>query len=83
MFESSVSGILHAISEERSLALFNSIAIEKNDSEHHIKKLEMSPKQYYSRIYVLMKAGLIKRQRGKYYITSIGKVALYIASIRS
>ena len=74
MNESSVSGILHAISEERSLALFNSIAIEKNYSEHHIKKLEMSPKQYYSRIYVLMKAGLIKRQRGKYYLTSIGKV---------
>jgi hypothetical protein len=75
MSKSSVPGILNAISEERSLALFKSIAIQKNDSEELISKLRLSPKQYYSRIYVLMKAGLIKRERGMYYLTSLGKVA--------
>jgi Mn-dependent DtxR family transcriptional regulator len=74
MSKSSVSGILNAISEERSLALLENIAIQKNDSEELISKLKLSPKQFYSRIYLLMKAGLIKRERGKYYLTSLGKV---------
>jgi hypothetical protein len=74
MSKSSVVGILNAISEERSLALLKSIAVKKNDSEELISKLNLSPKQYYSRIYVLMKAGLVKRLRGKYYLTCLGKV---------
>jgi predicted transcriptional regulator len=70
----SASDILKAISEQRTLALFNSIAVEKNDREDLTSKLELSRKQYYSRIDILMKAGLIKRQRGKYYLTCLGKV---------
>ncbi len=31
-------------------------------------------KQYYSRISCLTKAGLVKRQKGRYFVTAFGKV---------
>ena len=44
------------------------------DSEDLITGLHLSSKQYYSRIQALMRAGLIKRQRSKYYLTCLGKI---------
>ena len=36
--------------------------------------MNLSTKQYYSRVSCLLKAGLIKRQRGKYFPTLLGRV---------
>ncbi|MGB7956905.1 MAG: hypothetical protein WCF23_23270 [Candidatus Nitrosopolaris sp.] len=36
--------------------------------------MKLTKKQYYSRIARLIKAGLVKRQRGKYFVTTFGKV---------
>jgi hypothetical protein len=74
MSKTSATDIINAISEEKSLALFSSIAMQTKDSEDLITGLQLSPKQYYSRIYALMRAGLIKRQRSKYYLTCLGKI---------
>jgi hypothetical protein len=74
MSKTSVTGIFNSISEKKSLALFNSIAIQRKDSKDLKTELQLTPKQYYSRMYVLMKAGLVKRERGKYCLTCLGKV---------
>jgi hypothetical protein len=36
--------------------------------------MNLSTKQFYYRIYSLLKANLIKRHKGKYFVTSLGKV---------
>ena len=49
------------------------IVVDSN-GEIRIKKLGLSRKQYYSRMAAMMATGLIKRQRGIYYLTPFGKV---------
>jgi DNA-binding Lrp family transcriptional regulator len=70
----SVSDVLKAISDDKSLVLFNTIALATEDSGSMIKILKLSKKQYYSRINEMTDAGVIKRFKGKYFLTSFGKV---------
>ena len=72
----SVATILRKISDDKTLTLFNSIAISNGDKYILFREMERSltPKQYYSRISGLIGAGLIRRQRGKYVLTLMGKV---------
>jgi hypothetical protein len=70
----SVSDILSAISDDKSLVLFNTIAIASGDSTILISRLNLTRKQYYSRIFDLINAGLVRRTNGKYFVTSFGKV---------
>ncbi|MGB6673490.1 MAG: hypothetical protein WBE34_13740 [Candidatus Nitrosopolaris sp.] len=70
----SVSDILSAISDDKSLVLFNTIAIASGDSTILISRLNLTRKQYYSRMFDLINAGLVKRTNGKYFVTSFGKV---------
>jgi hypothetical protein len=71
----SITYILKKISDDKALVLFNSIAVS-NDSERNIplKEMNLSTKQYYSRISGLQNAGLIRRDKGKYYLTLLGRV---------
>jgi predicted transcriptional regulator len=71
----SVSNILSAISDDKSLVLFNTIALASGDSDILISRLNLTRKQYYSRLSDLINAGLIRRINGKYFTTSFGKVA--------
>jgi len=70
----SVSDVLKAISDDKSLVLFNTIALATEDSGSMMKILKLSQKQYYSRLNEMMDAGIIKRTKGKYFLTSFGKV---------
>jgi hypothetical protein len=70
----SVSAILKKISDDKTLTLFNSIAISMGDRNTHLREMSLTSKQYYSRISGLMAAGLIRRQRGKYSLTLMGKI---------
>ena len=70
----SLSDILKRMSDDKSLALFNTIALSTGQHSILIKKLHLSTKQYYSRISGLTKAGLIKRNQGRYSLTSLGRV---------
>ena len=70
----SVCDTLSAISNDKSLVLFNTIALASGDSSILISRLNLSRKQYYSRMSDLTNAGLILRKNGKYFLTSFGKV---------
>jgi hypothetical protein len=66
--------IQKTISDERALALFKTIALAKPNTEIRITKTRLTPKQYYSRMSVLMRSGLVKRKNGRYALTAFGKV---------
>jgi hypothetical protein len=70
----SITDVLKKISDDKGLTLFNSIAVSNGVKYIPIKEMNLSPKQYYSRISGLINAGLIKRHKGKYFITLLGKV---------
>ena len=69
-----VAHILDSISDEKALGLLKTIALAKPDSEILITKTQLSRKQYYSRMSVLMRSGLVKRNKGRYALTAFGKV---------
>src|ERR687898_2715513 len=70
----SLDYILKRTSDEKTLVLFNSIAISDGDRFTTLRKINLTTKQYYSRIAGLTNAGLIKRYKGKYSLTLLGKV---------
>ena len=70
----SLDYILKRTSDEKTLALFNNIAISDGDRPATLWKTNLTTKQYYGRIFGLTNAGLIKRYKGKYSLTSLGKV---------
>ncbi len=70
----SVTDVFNALSDEKSLSLFKTISINDADSEELIAGLELSKRQYYDRINDLRSASLIGREKGKYRLTSFGKV---------
>ena len=71
----SVECILQALSVDKSLVLFNTIASESTDTENLTNKLGCSRKQYYSKMSALLRAGPIKRQSKRGFLTSLGKIA--------
>ena len=70
----SVSDVLKKISDDKALTLFNSIAVSNGDRYLPLKEMNLTTKQYYSRIAGLVDVGLIKRNNGKYFLTLMGKV---------
>ena len=71
----STADVLDAISHDKSLILFNTIALSNSDgSDILISKLKLTRKQYYSRISKLVKVDLVVRRNRKYFLTSLGKI---------
>jgi hypothetical protein len=72
----SITYVLKVISDERALLLFKSIIVSDSHTDTFIslKENNLSPKQYYSRLSGFLKAGLIKRHKGRYIPTLLGKV---------
>jgi predicted transcriptional regulator len=71
----SITSILKKISDDKALVLFNSIAVSTNNERLiPLREMNLSTKQYYSRISGLVNSGLIKRHKGKYFLTLLGKV---------
>src|ERR687890_1677915 len=66
--------ILKRTSDEKTLALFNSIAVTDGDRSATLRKMNLTRTQYYGRISGLIDTGLIKRYKGKYSLTLLGKV---------
>jgi hypothetical protein len=56
------------------LVLFNTIALSSGNTAVLKSTLALTRKEYYSRMSDLVNVGLIARKRGKYFLTSIGKV---------
>ena len=66
--------VINALSNEKSLVLFDLIAFEGGDRENIINCLSITRKQYHSRISALRKCGLVEKTNGTYFLTSFGKV---------
>ena len=69
----SITDVLKKISDDKSLTLFNSIAVSNGDKYIPLKEMNLTTKQYYSRISGLINAGLIKRHKGKVFHYSVRK----------
>jgi predicted transcriptional regulator len=70
----SITSIIKKISDDRALIIFNYIAVSDGDRYIPLKEMNLTTKQYYSRVSGLLNAGLIKRHKGKYSLTLLGKV---------
>jgi hypothetical protein len=72
----SITSVLKVISDEKALALFEKIVVSGNNNDRFIslKEINLTTKQYYSRLFGFLKAGLIKRHKGKYIPTLLGRV---------
>ena len=68
----SITDLLKKISDDKALTLFNSIAVSNGDKYNLLKEMNLTPKQYYSRISGLLNAGLIRGHRGRYSLTLLG-----------
>ena len=69
-----ITYLLRNISDDKALTLFNSIAISDGHRYIPLREMNITTKQCYSRISGLIDAGLIKRYKGKYSLTLLGKV---------
>ena len=70
----SIADVLKVISDDKSLVLFNMIALAPGDSEILKTTVKLTRKQYYSRMSGLVNAGMVTRKNGNYFITSFGKI---------
>jgi hypothetical protein len=74
-----------SLSNIEGLELFEQI--RKNGQEHPnrtpllISTLNMTRKQFYTRIFALRNAGVITRKNGEYFITSLGKVVAFVLDL--
>jgi hypothetical protein len=66
--------IFKKISDDKTLTIFNNIALSKDSSHVHLREMNLSTKQYYSRILGLTSAGLIQKREGRYCLTALGKI---------
>jgi hypothetical protein len=70
----SITSILKKISDDKALIIFNHIAVSDGDRYIPLREMDLTTKQYYSRISGLLDVGLIRRNKGKYSLTLLGKV---------
>ncbi len=66
--------IMGTLSDDKSIALFNTISIAEADSTMLINKLKLTRKQYYSKISKMTKSGLVRRSNGRLSLTAFGKI---------
>ena len=65
---------LKVLSDDKALILFETIAHQDLDPHNILAKLGLTKRQYYSRMFAMLAAGLIRRKNGMYSVTSFGKV---------
>lgn len=74
-----VGDLLKAISDDKSLCIFNTIGLAQNhDSDILIRNMGLSRKQFYLRVSRLMQLGLVDRYGRRYNLTSLGKILYYV-----
>jgi hypothetical protein len=78
----SIIDILNALSDDKALILFNTITLGKcYDFKTLIKSMGITQSQYYSRLHKMSKMGLVKRENGKYMVTTLGNVVYETVSM--
>ena len=66
-----VSAIFRALEDDKSLTLFNTVALSPGNSNLLTRNLNLTRKQYYSKMEHLSTQGLVARTNGKYYLTTM------------
>ena len=79
-----VAKVLNAISDDRSWSLFTTIAISSDPTSNGqesgdggqilISRMNLTRRQYYQRINRLRSLGIIYRKKGRYSLSSLGRV---------
>jgi len=69
--------MLETLADDKTLVLLDTIALSGSDMDTPITNLGITRNQYYSSIRSLTNSGLITWQRGKYYLTSLGKIVTF------
>jgi predicted transcriptional regulator len=64
--------IMRILADGKTMNLF--VCISSADNENIITNLRLTRKQYYSRLSELINSGLIYRKKGRYYLTTFGKI---------
>ena len=77
----SITSILKKISDDKALILFNHIAVSDGNRYIPLREMNLTTKQYYTRVSGLLDAGLVKRHKGKYSLTMLGKVVYQLQTI--
>ena len=75
-----ISEVLKAISDDKALTLFNTVALSSGKTDMLLSTLNLTRKQYYSKMERLSKQGLLIRKGGRYYLTTLGKVLYELQS---
>ena len=71
----SIVDILSALSDDKAFTIYNTIVLsDRQDHKPLIKHMGITQHQYYSRLLKITKAGLIRRENGKYVTTNLGNV---------
>jgi len=70
--------IFKCISDDKSLTLFNSVALAQEKSELLISKLGMTRKQFYARMERMSQQGLIYKKGGRYNLSTMGKIIYHL-----
>jgi len=69
-----ISEVLKTISDDKALTLFNTVALSTGKTDMLLSTMNLTRKQYYSKMERLSKQGLLVRKGGRYYLTTLGKV---------
>jgi len=69
------------LADDKSLVLFNAIALSNSNSDILISILHLTRKQYYARLSALLKTGLVKREMSKYSLTTFGMIFYHFQEI--
>ena len=78
----SIRNVFKVLSDQKTERLFNTIIdLKSAESQILIMELGLSKRQFYDRIKSLVEAGLIRRQKGRYELSSFGKVIFSLNKI--
>ena len=80
MDKDSISQILGVLSDKRSRELLYLISIDKSPSLDLQKKIYLSKKEFYSRTGKMLRIGLIRRKKGHFAITTMGRATLQLVA---
>ena len=73
--------IVKMVTNENTLKILNQIIDYNNNNNNYkdgntlsLSKIGLTRKQFYTRLNELITRGIIKREKGKYYLTTFGKI---------
>ena len=84
-----IADVLKSVSDDKSLSILQAIAAaaivvsdngsinsnnNNNNEQIRLKELDLTTKQYYTRISAMIESDLIKKRGRRYYLTPFGKV---------